>query len=183
MFSEIRCFLIRNSQIMLFVIIFSTFHRDLRNANQAVFENNIFYYPHYGTKESLFNNNIFLNPTALAMNHGTYGSVEGSVFNNNLFVGNFYFPYGSNTGLNNLRNINVNEIFVNYDNSGFNFAHDYHLQAGFQHSGKDYLSNQHGNTSLLFQQGMLQVNCEIKIKKLNNLNSTSKLMLKGGVCG
>jgi len=91
----------------------------------AIFKNNIiingYWYQIVNTSYSTFENNIFENQSLL------YSS-DYNIFNNNLFQYEVTFPYGTNTGSNNIISQSASTIFVNQTGSSYNYAHDYHLQ-------------------------------------------------------
>ncbi|MEI6433345.1 MAG: hypothetical protein WCP32_00775 [Bacteroidota bacterium] len=100
-------------------IIFCSMNFTSVNAN-TMFKNNIFHSWITGLY-SLFENNVFRWPYDISF-------VSNSTFNNNLFVGNFTFPFGTNVGTNNIVNQPWNTIFVNQNSNTFSYTDDYHLQ-------------------------------------------------------
>jgi len=95
------------------------------------FSNNIFLYSSHNSgyvianaSYSQFENNVFLPSSVIYTNTTSYYNN----FRNNIFVSNYSFPYGTNTGSNNIINQAASSIFVNQSGSTFSYSDDYHLQ-------------------------------------------------------
>jgi hypothetical protein len=126
---------------------------DGRYATNNVFSNNIFasVVGNFSIG-NMFKNNIWMNISnnSLTFSYSVFdnniifsgakmGSVANSVFNNNLFVDNISFPWGTNTGSNNIVGQAQSSVFVSQTGNTFNYTHDYHLQASCpgNDAGKD----------------------------------------------
>lgn len=98
--------------------------------NQSTFTNNIFtstVNPIYSNiSNSTIQNNIFLTGYPVYAANNCYNSY----FNNlSLIPGSYTSNCSSNSDSGNITVTNISEIFVSYDNNGFAFTNDYHLQA------------------------------------------------------
>lgn len=99
--------------------------------NNCLFQNNIFFYSGVNGKtlqgmvNCLFENNIFL----YNYRNAPPFSTNVSNFRNNIFLTSFSFPSDNNIGTGNIFDQAQSSIFVNQSGHGFNFTHNYHLQA------------------------------------------------------
>jgi len=98
--------------------------------NGSIFKNNIiicdYSYHVYGTSYSTFENNIFKTNGSYFV---IYTNNYFNIFRNNLFTDNISFPYGNNSGSNNIIGQIPASIFVNQSGGSYSYTQDYHLQS------------------------------------------------------
>jgi hypothetical protein len=123
------------------------------NAANNVFSNNIFASTVGDfSVGNMFKNNLWMNTNItsgpfsycifdnnIIFSSARMGTVTNSVFNNNLFVDNISFPWGTNTGSNNIVSQAQSSIFVSQTGNTFNYTQDYHLKSSCpgKNAGKD----------------------------------------------
>jgi len=98
--------------------------------NGSIFNNNIiicdYGFQIYGTSYSTFENNIFkTDGSYFVLGSGNYYNI----FRNNLFTSIISFPYGNNSGSNNIIGQIPASIFVNQSGGSYSYTQDYHLQS------------------------------------------------------
>lgn len=117
--------------------------------------NNIFGYRIYSVKNSLVANNIFLGGDAIGGGVRPAYYLDNCVLRNNIFIKPVYDLYGfvstqiqhnvyanapamtGNFPTGNFFNVNTGTLFVNYNNTGFAYTHDFHLNTPANYAGTD----------------------------------------------
>lgn len=117
--------------------------------------NNIFGYRIYAVKNSLIANNIFLGGDAIGESARPAYNLDNCMLRNNIFFKPVYDLFGfvstqiqhnvyanapamtGNFPTGNFFNVNTAALFVNYNNTGFAYTHDFHLNAPANYVGTD----------------------------------------------
>jgi hypothetical protein len=129
---------------------------------------------------SHFENNIF---TSLAYTNVETGGFSNCTFHQNVFIPNTVFGTSNSTGAyQNLSNIDINSVFVNYDGAiVFSFNHDFTLKEGFAGKGfgKDGFDVGIYGSSVPFKANMLPQIPHIKTQTIApSTNQEGKLQIK-----
>jgi hypothetical protein len=100
---------------------------DIEWSSGNTISNNLFLTPTYNNggptvEYCLIENNIYL------YGGNIMNAFSNCTFNNNLFVENYSFPFGTNLGFNNINNQLQESIFINQSGSTFSYSQDYHLK-------------------------------------------------------
>jgi hypothetical protein len=117
--------------------------------------NNIFGYRIYDVKNSLIANNIFLAGDPIGEAVRSIYNLDNCVLRNNIFFKSVYDLYGfvstqiqnnvyantpvmtGNFPTGNFFNVNTAALFVSYNNTGFAYSHDFHLNTPANYVGTD----------------------------------------------
>ncbi len=144
--------------------------------NYSIIKNNIFNiegYTNYliNNTYSTFENNVFFPGTVSAIS----GNSTNNIFNNNLFVENISFPFGNNTGINNIVNQSQSSIFVNQSGSAYSYSQDYHLQPTCpgKNAGRDGTDIGIYGGMFPWKEGSVPFNPHIQYEQVAPLTSTN----------
>ncbi|MFN4234971.1 MAG: hypothetical protein ACK4IK_09225 [Bacteroidia bacterium] len=114
---------------------------------------------------SLIQNNIIMNSGACS-NQSIQTNVNSCTFQNNVFNGNFNFPYGTNIGTGNWANVSFTNFFVNETNFTIDYQSDYHIQNPTTYLGTDGTQVGIYGTTAPFKVGSLPTNPHISSKNI-----------------
>ena len=139
-------------------------------SNNSVFGR---YHPQF-IVSSLFENNIIFDSYPLG---GSSNNNQNCMFNNNLFVYDQSFPYGTNVGSNNIVNFPQEDIFINQTGNAFSYDHNYHLQPTCPGVGAGTDGTNIGiyGTDLPYKEGAVPCNPHIQTQNVTYDKNTNTL--------
>lgn len=121
---------------------------------------------------SLIQNNIIMNSGACS-NVSIQASVTSCTFENNVFNGNYTFPYYTNIGINNYSNVSFTNFFVNETNFTLDYQSNYHLQNPSLYLGNDGTEVGIYGTNNPYKEGALPFNPHIVSKNISSQTNSN----------
>jgi hypothetical protein len=167
------------------------FQWSVGNDNGTIYRNNIFLLNPVNSsqtplgntnpasiKNCLFENNIILDATNPINYNGIY--TLNCTFNNNIFIYNQGFPDATNVGSNNVVGQAQGSIFVNMPSNSFNYTYDYHLQESSpgNNAGTDGFDIGIYGTGEPYKDGAVPVTPHIRQKSISSSNNTINVNIK-----
>jgi hypothetical protein len=154
----------------------------------AIFDHNIFTLKPYASYSYNFeySNNCLIRNSIFSFFNSDPNMVlgQGNIFQNNIFAGNYSFPAGiylNNTGLDNIFNEDMTNIFNGYssDFNTFSYSNDYHIKSGYSNRFHTTDGTEIGifGTAYPYKEGAVPVIPHFTNSSIGPLNNLNQLLI------